>query len=150
MRVIIGDPDPKHIAYVKQILGILNHTLVGGGADATWLITAARQAHPDIAIIYGHFEDISLGRTVQSLFEKGVKSLIIGAKVPVNDIERYQAMPNVAVVMRPFTVQKMAEAISHSTNTPMPAAKGVVAKPAAPATAPAAAPVKYERPSFVT
>jgi len=152
MRVIVGDPDPKHVAYVRQILGILNHQLVGSGVDATWMLTFARQAKPDIAIVYAHFNDIKLGRTVQSLFQNGyVQAVIVGAKAPISEIELINTMPRTTVVMRPFTVQKMAEAIALVTGTPVPVARPAAPKPGAPA-APAAAPKPaspFERPSFV-
>jgi len=144
MRVIIGDPDPKHVAYVKQILGILNHTPVGAGANATWMITAARVTRPDIAIVFAHFEDIRLQKTVQSLFaNEYVKAVIIGAKSPITEIELVNVIPHTAVVMRPFTVQKMAEAIALATGTPI-----AVGKPSTPPK-PAATPIAFERPSFV-
>jgi len=152
MRVIVGDPDPKHIAYVRQILGILNHQLVGSGVDATWMLTFARQVKPEIAIVYAHFTDLRLNRTVQSLFANDyVKAVIVGAKAPISEIELINTMPHTTVVMRPFTVQKMAEAIALVTGTPVPVARPAAPKPGAPA-APAAAPKPaspFERPSFV-
>ena len=154
MRIIVGDPDPKHIAYVNQILGILNHQLVGSGVDATWMLTFARQAKPDIAIVYAHFTDIKLARTVQSLFQNGyVKAVIVGAKATISEIEMLNTMPNTTVVMRPFTVQKMAEAIATVTGTPIPVARPSAPRVPTPATAAPPAAVKptptFDRPSFV-
>jgi len=150
MRVIIGDPDPKHVAYLKQILGILNHTPVGSGNDATWMITAARVTKPDVAIVYAHFEDIRLVKTVQSLFANGyVKGIIVGAKSPISEIDFLHAVPHTAIVMRPFTVQKMNEAIALATNTPIAVARPSAAKPAQAAASASPAPIAFERPSFV-
>jgi len=152
MRIIVGDPDPKHIAYVKQILGILNHQMVGSAGDGTATLTVGRQLTPDVAIVYAHFTDLRLGRIVQSLLQNNyVKAVIIGAKMPITEIELINTLPNTTIVMRPFTVQKMAEAIAAVTGTPVPVARPVA--PTASAPQPVAAAPKpaspFERPSFV-
>jgi len=150
MRIIVGDPDPKHIAYVKQIIGILNHQMVGSAGDATATLTIARQLKPDIAVVYAHFTDLRLARTVQSLFQNDyVKAVIIGAKAPITEIELVNTLPHTNIVMRPFTVQKMAEAISVVTGTPIPVARPAGSSASAqPAAAPKPA-ITFDRPSFV-
>ena len=152
MRIIVGDPDPKHIAYVNQILGILKHQMVGSAGDATATLTIGRQLTPDVAIVYAHFTDLRLGRVVQSLLQNTyAKAVIIGAKMPITEIELINTLPNTTIVMRPFTVQKMAEAIAAVTGTPVPIARPVA--PAASAPQPVAAAPKpaspFARPSFV-
>ena len=78
--------------------------------------------------------------------------MIIGAKAPITEIELVNTLPHTVIVNRPFTVQKMAEAISAVTGIPVPLGKATpVARPAAPAAVPAApkTPALFERPSFV-
>ena len=115
------DPDSKHIAYVKQILGILKHQMVGSAGDATGTLTIGRQLRPVVAIVYAHFTDLRLARVVQSLFQDDYVN--IGAKAPIADIELINTLPRTNIVMRPFTVQKMAGVIAAMTGKPVPVAR---------------------------